>query len=81
MWAGFPRVSTYKVERRDMRPGEQPSTNQDMLVASLVSYRGHEGQEPLDSVAFITDNPRTKSSPLAKIAASCRCARKTSCRG
>lgn len=59
-------VPTHKAEGRAMRPGEEPSTteivfnpntNQDMLVACLVSHWEREGQEPLDSFAFITDDP------------------------
>ncbi|WP_457447118.1 SOS response-associated peptidase family protein [Roseateles sp. P5_E4] len=59
-------VPTYKAEGRAMLPGEEESTTeivftptngQDMLIACLVSHWEREGEEPLDSFAFITDDP------------------------
>lgn len=59
-------VPTHQAEGRALLPGEEPSTTeivfnpqngQDMLVACVFSHWRREGEEDLQSFAFITDDP------------------------
>ncbi len=59
-------VNRHEAEGRALRPGEvptkteivfNPNNDQDMFVACLVSHWERPGEEPLDSFAFITDEP------------------------
>lgn len=59
-------VNRHEAEGRALRPGEEvtkteivfnPNNDQDMYVACLISHWEREGEEALDSFAFITDEP------------------------